>query len=494
MKNRAIYLSIVLVLLLVAFAPSMTGSVVMSAIPEPTLLSEESIHIDNSYVSVTDPLVSAIAAALERRPPDLLDGTRFALTSARIEGDWALVSIASLDGPNSDTRHVGTGGSGGLVIAVRNRDGFWQAALQSTDEFSTSLGRAPDQFIHPDAKALLTPDPAFVRTPSSVEYKFPWAAGLSWIWTQSWHPPGYNDHHDMGTSGGDKRLLAAAGGVVTYICWGTLSANVQIQDADGVVMGYSHIDRNTLESCISEGITVSRGQVLGSLRPDTWSDSCGYTNQNPGFAHVHWGIPNDRAITVDGWTIQYPSDCWEKDGTYKCFQYPFLTFPSTNQPVYGCTCCGCLPANCCTGGLAQADGSSGEFRWDNSYFSNAAASMLCTATDGPVSWDAKPPITTTASMTEPAGSSPKSTDPINSSAIVPQRTPPASTHYRIPKSVFGSSGGHRTSAHYVMQGTSGQTTGVDQRESNHYILQSGYWGGWTPGLYNVYLPILFKQP
>ena len=55
-------------------------------------------------------------------------------------------------------------------------------------------------------------------------------------------------------------------------------------------------------------------------------------------------------------------------------------------------------------------------------------------------------------------------------------TPPSSAHYKLARSVFGTSGGRRTSTQYVMQGTSGQTTGVERRESSHYVLQSGYWG------------------
>jgi len=75
----------------------------------------------------------------------------------------------------------------------------------------------------------------------------------------------------------------------------------------------------------------------------------------------------------------------------------------------------------------------------------------------------------------------------------PQRTPLASASYRISKSIFGTSGGLRASTHYVMQGTSGQTTGIDRRESNSYVLQSGYWGARSASCV-VYLPIVLGQP
>lgn len=74
--------------------------------------------------------------------------------------------------------------------------------------------------------------------------------------------------------------------------------------------------------------------------------------------------------------------------------------------------------------------------------------------------------------------------------------PPASAHYILARSVFGSGGGPKTSAHYVVQDTSGQTTGVAWRQSSNYVLRSGYWGrvGAAPnGSHETYLPIILKQ-
>ena len=59
--------------------------------------------------------------------------------------------------------------------------------------------------------------------------------------------------------------------------------------------------------------------------------------------------------------------------------------------------------------------------------------------------------------------------------VDPLREPPVSTSYAIPKSVFGSSGGLKTSVSYQLQGTSGQTTGTGALTSGSYRLRSGYW-------------------
>jgi len=73
---------------------------------------------------------------------------------------------------------------------------------------------------------------------------------------------------------------------------------------------------------------------------------------------------------------------------------------------------------------------------------------------------------------------------------------PSSTNYTLARHVIGTSGSYRTSASYVMQGTSGQTTGVAQRQSNSYGLQSGYWSSQPNGTgnaYQIYLPVVVRS-
>lgn len=79
--------------------------------------------------------------------------------------------------------------------------------------------------------------------------------------------------------------------------------------------------------------------------------------------------------------------------------------------------------------------------------------------------------------------------------VEPQRAVPKSAHFRIPRSVFGSGGGLKTSAHYVLNGTQGQATDLHQRQSAHYVLVPGYWSPWTPTSYDyqVYLPLVIRN-
>ena len=85
--------------------------------------------------------------------------------------------------------------------------------------------------------------------------------------------------------------------------------------------------------------------------------------------------------------------------------------------------------------------------------------------------------------------------PIRREAVEAQRTPPASESYRIPKSVFGSGGGEKASASFVMNSTQGQGTDLSRRQSASYTLAPGYWGQWAPLVYDyaVYLSLVVKN-
>jgi hypothetical protein len=75
-----------------------------------------------------------------------------------------------------------------------------------------------------------------------------------------------------------------------------------------------------------------------------------------------------------------------------------------------------------------------------------------------------------------------------------QRTLPTSATYRISRSVFGAGGGEKSSASFAMNGTQGQSTDLNRRESISYVLVPGYWGRWYPVLkFDVYLPLALRN-
>ena len=229
-------------------------------------------------VALPDDLLQAILEMLQKHliaqrvQNPLSDSTRFVLTSARLEEDWALVSLGAVDGANSVPGYVGNGEAGALILAHFDNS-QWLVAIEDTPAFDELLADAPDAFVSAEAKALLrsqTPsaNSAEAITPTVV-YKWPWAASSTFYWWQGWHS---RSALDMGTTRSDRRVLASASGVVRFICKGKLGAAVKMKDADGVTLEYWHIDTKLLDADIKEGAVLTQGQVLGSLRPGTWVD------------------------------------------------------------------------------------------------------------------------------------------------------------------------------------------------------------------------------
>ncbi len=197
--------------------------------------------------------------------------------------------------------------------------------------FADLLAATPSTLLAQDALAILRAAPVADAT-SMVNYKFPWPTGQNWGWWQGWH----TSAHDLGTTSTDRRLLAAADGVVSAVYTCALSAFVDLKHADGTVFRYLHLDKQSVDTAtVCIGARVPQGFVLGVVKPDTWSDgNCGYTTQSPGWAHVHWVMPTDRPITIDGWTITFPTNAWTKAGVTKVPGYGAAsTLPSTNTPT-----------------------------------------------------------------------------------------------------------------------------------------------------------------
>lgn len=252
--------------------------------------------VNTANVHLPADLLPAVLDALAQQPEG---ATQFLLASLRQDGDWAIIAYAPLDGPQASSVYIGAQGTGRLMIAQQVA-GQWVAFAQgNTDDFAAQIAAAPDTFISPQAKGLLLNRHSMLA--NTVDYKWPWAIGLAWRWLQGWH---YKSAHDIGTDGSDRRVLASADGVITYVCKGNVGAAVRIKHADGVETGYWHIDAGQLAAGIGVMQAVKQGQVLGILRPGTWTDSQGcqqYTAQSAESAHVHFEIPGD--FTVDGWSI-----------------------------------------------------------------------------------------------------------------------------------------------------------------------------------------------
>lgn len=288
-------------------------------------------------------------------------------------------------------------------------------------------------------------------------------------------------------------------------------------------------------------------------RPDTggqaypyWNDALNWTSRayEEGFS-VN-GTPSTGAI---GGTPRsgYVRPGWENHVAYvESFDGSTARFSDMDGGAYDCSvdywdqtswvgiefihprgdvCCGCLPASCCSTARAQASNllTTNVSREPRAFSSaklwDSTAAVTCqterseggaplaernveSGTSGEAAFvGAEPSITAEAPPYEPvevltADAVPM--DPLPNEAlplreaVEPERIPPTSANYSIVKSVFGSGGGPKTSAHYVMNSTQGQPTDLSRRTSASYVLVPGYWGPWKPVTleYGVYLPLV----
>lgn len=304
-----------------------------------SLLATRGVSLDVRDLIGEDALCSGLAELLQTKPPHLFAGTSYAVASTQTYKEWALISLHTLEnGP--DGLAVGKTAN---VLAWSSRNGrHWRLGLEGTPEFSNLLAQVPTDWIPEENKVFLDPlHPGFgVLSTNSTEYKFPWPAGDWQYWNGFNHDSTGPTAVDVGWSGNasaERRVLAAAGGVVSYICDNPSneSANVIIIHDDGREIKYFHIDRATLRDGIRAGNRVERGRVLGVLKAGTWNwDGCGATDQTTTSAHLHWILPSD-AITVDGWTIDFPDSTWRRNGDTRSPGYPYDLLTSTNTPNEG---------------------------------------------------------------------------------------------------------------------------------------------------------------
>ncbi len=197
----------------------------------------QSIAVDFADMIRDPSMQDGMMIALQDKPSDILTGTQFAVLSLQSGSGWFLAFVASLDGPYTDVEHVGAGKAGALFVGVQDATGDWRVAVAGTSYFSDLLALISTAELPADAKMYL--DPLAPFSVQETEYKFPWPAG-DWEYRGGWHSSAL----DIGTRGSDKRVLAAAGGVVTGICdTGTVSTNVTIRHDDGKTLQYFHIDQ-----------------------------------------------------------------------------------------------------------------------------------------------------------------------------------------------------------------------------------------------------------
>lgn len=302
-----------------------------------------------------------------------------------------------------------------------------------------------------------------------------------------------------GTSPGVTPVYAAYGGLVVYRgtmnLGSTLDAAIAINHGQlngvYVLSHYHHMGHgSTSYVVVSVGDSVSQGQLIG------------YQGDAPEYAtsgvHLHFGIHEKSTPFLDGyysWGTCATTDLWREFDGSGCPNPGTAVSVNPESSSYlgslpNYVTQNCPPGDCCCSSYAAA-GEMNEiptfsFREQIKPFSSPTVDKSPEPTDIPNPVDLPEPAKTLA-LPDPTPIS------IQRAPVEPQRTPPTSASYRIPKSVFGSGGGLKTSTHYVMNSTQGQSTDLSSRQSASYVLVPGYWSSPATGGYKAYLPLVVKH-
>lgn len=354
-----------------------------------------------------------------------------------------------------------------------------------------------------------------VNSPDS-DYKLPFTGGTTKYVSQN-----FDKHFDFTDDGWTAR--AARGGEALNQIDSYGAYYTRVTHFDGTYGWYIHFQTNSwFYGGQGSTYSVSQGDCLGIT---------GSTGDVTG-AHLHFNVsttPNNApgCDIKTGCNPPYWLAVSFTEGSIPPVGYTPYSQNSTAACVSS-VCCGCLPASCCSTARAQASNlltttvssEPGAFGSANLWESTAAVTCQTERAEGGAALAERDMESGTSGEAAFVGGEPAITaeappyeaievltadavpmDPLPNEAlplreaVEPERIPPTSANYSIVKSVFGSGGGTKTSTHYVINGTQGQTTDLSRRVSASYVLVPGYWGRWAPRTfeYVVYLPLVVES-
>jgi len=159
-------------------------------------------------------------------------------------------------------------------------------------------------------------DPPEVYLTSEGEYYyFPWLIGTTAVMgprgvhgngdygLDGWYAIDWLSGPGFGSGAAPNAVYASQTAEISYVCRGTV--NVAIRAGDFL---YSHLVDNTY---LEIGHQVIRGSPIGSLVTGTFSDNCGWADQQPNNYHVHWMFrPTSGHIGIENWVLDVASGTW----------------------------------------------------------------------------------------------------------------------------------------------------------------------------------------
>lgn len=294
--------------------------------------NQASINADKAAIEVAKPpdpvlapasvpVAEAISDAVRitlTETASIIPGRLHAITNVTEQAGWLFVSVVGLEGVTDDLKwnlhdHAV---SFDLIILHRNTQGKWAGALEGTEEYSMLLKQMPDNILSVEAKRDLDTLNHPQAAPSAG-YRFPWPTGTSMYYgtlgvhangfssvVSGWRAVDWLSDADTNAGHAPNRLLAAAGGTVSYVCKDGKSVAVRIGD-----FFYTHLLDN---SNLVTGHSFSQGSELGQMKPGSFSANCGYADQDSNWFHVHWGFADTGSLLVEDWTLNLSDGKWRR--------------------------------------------------------------------------------------------------------------------------------------------------------------------------------------
>jgi len=263
-----------------------------------------------SSVSIETEIESAAAQALGEEPP--ITATHYAVTHySNPSTDYYLLSVTGLSTTTpTDWNLLDDSIWWGNVI-VYSDSLTTAAAVEGTITYTNMIS---DVYGSGTFEAMQM-DPAFLSSTSEAVY-FPWQPGtrayygytgvhagvygLTGDYAVDWFGGGsYADMPNM--------VYASQSGTITRVCEDGVSIGLVIGN-----FGYLHLQPYL---SFTEGQYIAQGTALGPMVLGSFSDSCGYADQQPANYHVHWAfVPSGNYFQAENWTLNIVDETWRYGG------------------------------------------------------------------------------------------------------------------------------------------------------------------------------------
>lgn len=160
---------------------------------------------------------------------------------------------------------------------------------------------------------------------------------------------------DIGVNAAPNEVYASVDSEITYVCRDDHSVAVRAGN-----FLYAHLQDN---ANLVVGYNLRRGVKFASMVVGSFTDTCGWANQQPNHWHLHFGVPGVTSVQFAGWT-------------FKPFEGVFVNGPTrVGKGDY-------LTNSGLTGGDNSAGDPAEQIKQGNSFWDGIVSAMINVIRDG----------------------------------------------------------------------------------------------------------------